>query len=132
MLFVDSSIIAAVITEVRSMVPLFYNKPSITWDCVKVLLDNDCLVGLAAPCLEHGGHCVLPEGDENISGLPCPQWSSQHPCPRDLADAECALVTACWIGLRRKIQEKRVTYENASILPTFGITGITQLGPVES
>ena len=94
------------------MMPVFLRRPDITWDALRPLIMAGVAVQTEAWCQEHNKMCRLPEAREHYAGLPCPQWSSQHPQPVDLADAECALTAGAWIGLRRTLQEEKIVYEN--------------------
>ncbi len=94
------------------MMPVFPNKPEITWTAIKPLVLSGDLAVLYAWCYEHNKVCQLKEADEHVSGIPCPQWISPNNNPVDLEDAECALTAGIWISHRRKNREKKPTYEN--------------------
>ena len=94
------------------MIPLFEAKPDITWTAIEPLIWDGSLIVDSAYCYEHDSYCIITAADEAVAGLPCPEWSSQNSSACDIDDAYCALTAGVWLTMRRRLQERRIVYEN--------------------
>ena len=96
---------------VQEVLPELYQRPEIALDALLPVIRRGHGIRLSAPCLTHGGkYCTLTCAKRHIAGTSCTSHSRQGAGAKQYD--ETIIFFAAWAGLRRRLAEPCIIYEN--------------------
>lgn len=95
---------------------LFMERPELAWQGCLGLVQSGKAVRTRAWCRAHGKLCCVTTCDSHSFGTPCVGFSQNNNDRPGITDPKSGLVLVLWCGMRAKLQEAKVGFEN--VFPT--------------